>query len=71
MEPPVRGCVRRHDALTFTDLDGNVFPYTVATHEVIDAADRSAMVGAGFPLTLFTSTVGGEMRDALRCDRAA
>ena len=59
------------EALTFTDVDGNTFSYTVAVHEVIDPADRADMLGGGFDLTLFTSTVGGEMRDTIRCDLAS
>lgn len=59
------------DSVTFTDVDGNVFAYTVAGLENLSPTAIEDMESGGWALTLFTCTVGGQSRIALRCDRAA
>ena len=56
------------DAVIFTDTDGNRFAYTVAGLEVLGPGDVEAMTGSDWALTLFTCTVGGQSRLAIRCD---
>jgi len=57
------------DWVTFTDLDGNVFPYEVAEIEVLAPTAIREMVGSEYPLTLFTCTLGGAERVTVRCER--
>lgn len=61
------GSLGLEDAVLFTDLDGNVFSYTVASVEVLAPTDVEAMTQSGWDLTLFTCTVGGQNRLAVRC----
>lgn len=56
--------------LTFTDMDGNVFRYRVATVEILLPYDSDLMTESGYPLTLFTCTVGGRYRVTVRCTYA-
>lgn len=58
------------DAVTFTDMDGNVFSYEVSCLETLSAYAVSDMTGGGWALTLFTCTVGGQSRLAIRCEEA-
>ena len=55
------------DAVTFTDMDGTVFRYKVDSLETISPYAISDMTSGGWPLTLFTCTVGGQSRLAIRC----
>lgn len=56
------------DDITFTDIDGNVFSYTVS-ETVILAADKTCeMTNRECPLTLFTCTTGGASRVTVRCE---
>lgn len=57
--------------VTFTDMDGNVFAYQVAAVEVLPPTAIEDMTASGWPLTLFTCTVGGQSRVAVRCEKAA
>lgn len=57
------------DIVTFTDVDGNAFTYTVALCEVLNPTDISGMESGGWDLTLFTCTVGGSYRVTVRCER--
>lgn len=57
--------------VTFTDVDGNQFCYTVAAVERLGAGDVDEMISGGWALTLFTCTPGGAMREAVRCVQAA
>ncbi|MBE6563244.1 MAG: sortase [Ruminococcaceae bacterium] len=54
----------------FTDVNGNVFNYTVALREILDATSVSDMTTSGFPLTLFTCNAGGYARVTVRCEIA-
>ncbi len=58
------------DEVVFTDVDGNVFRYSVAGLETIMPTDIDAMKNGEYPLTLFTCTYGGKSRIAVRCERA-
>ena len=58
------------DAVTFTDMDGTVFRYKVDSLETLSPYAISDMTSGGWPLTLFTCTVGGQSRRAIRCDQA-
>lgn len=55
------------DPVTFTDVEGTVYAYTVAETEVLQPTAIGEMVEAGWDLTLFTCTTGGQARFAVRC----
>lgn len=55
------------DSVTFTDMDGNVFSYTVAQVEILAPTAIDEMTGGDWPLTLFTCTLGGRSRVTVRC----
>lgn len=55
------------DVVTFTDVDGNVWSYTVSTVETIAGYDIEAMSAGDWDLTLFTCTYGGQNRVTVRC----
>ena len=57
------------DALSFTDMDGNVFSYTVVELETLPPYAVEEMTSGDWDLTLFTCTVGGQSRLAVRCER--
>lgn len=57
------------DSVTFTDMDGNVFSYSVSSLETLSPYAVSDMTSGDWDLTLFTCTVGGQSRLAIRCDR--
>ena len=58
------------DALSFTDIDGNVFSYTVVELETLPPYAVEEMTSGDWDLTLFRCTVGGQSRLAVRCKRA-
>ena len=58
------------DTVTFTDMDGNVFSYEVSSLETLSPYAISDMTSGDWDLTLFTCTVGGQSRLAIRCDQA-
>ena len=53
----------------FTDMEGNQFTYTVEAVEVLQPTAVEDMVSGQWDLTLFTCTVGGQARTAVRCVR--
>ena len=55
------------DEVRFTDVEGNVWEYTVASTEVINGYDVEAMESGGWDLSLFTCTYGGQQRFTVRC----
>ncbi len=55
----------------FTDVEGNLFLYTVAQLEELAPTAVEEMESGGWDLTLFTCTPGGKARLAVRCARAA
>ena len=55
------------DEVRFTDADGNVFLYTVSELEQLNGAAVEEMQAGDWALTLFTCTLGGQYRVAVRC----
>lgn len=55
------------DAVRFTDADGNGFAFRVAAVETLEAWETEAMERSGYPLTLYTCTIGGQYRVTVRC----
>lgn len=55
------------DGIMFTDVQGNVFHYTVAFGEVLQPTDIEDLTSGDFELTLFTCTIGGKLRYTVRC----
>ena len=55
------------DAVTFTDMDGNLFTYQVAELETLPPQATEEMESGDWALTLFTCTVGGQSRVTVRC----
>lgn len=56
------------DQVQLTDMDGNVFAYSVAAMEQLRPNQTWEMVTAGdYDLTLFTCTIGGRQRLTVRC----
>lgn len=59
--------LREDDVIVFTDVDGNRFRYEVAVKETLQPTDVEGMTDSGWDLTLFTCTLGGSHRIAVRC----
>ena len=59
----------QNDEVSFTDVDGNVFAYKVAEIETLSPYAIEEMTAGDWDLTLFTCTVGGQSRVAVRCER--
>lgn len=57
------------DEVIFTDSDGNVFKYEVSDIQVLRPTAVENMITGDWDLTIFTCTIGGRTRLALRCDR--
>lgn len=55
--------------IRFTDIDGNVFVYGVTDLETLEATAVEEMTEGPASLTLFTCTIGGEKRIAVRAER--
>lgn len=55
------------DTVTFTDVDGNVFDYTVVEVELLGSTAIEEMETGDWNLTLFTCTYGGRTRYTVRC----
>lgn len=55
--------------LTFTDMDDNIFHYQVVATELISPTSVDEVVNSQWNLTLFTCTIGGQSRIAVRCER--
>lgn len=58
------------DDIIFTDIDGNVFNYKVALVDTLSPYAVEEMKSGGWALTLFTCTLGGQMRVTVRCNNA-
>lgn len=63
--------LRIGDEVTFTDIEGNAFPYQVAEIETLPPTAVKEMKSGEWPLTLFTCTAGGQNRIAVRCEKRA
>lgn len=61
--------LHQSDRVIFTDVDGNVFGYRVLDFEQLRPEQVENMTCGEWDLTLFTCTVGGQMRLAVRCVR--
>ena len=57
------------DAVTFTDIDGNIFRYRVTEIETLQPYSVKEMTSGDWDLTLFTCTIGGRTRVTVRCER--
>lgn len=55
------------DEVRFTDMDGNVFIYSVCGTEQLGKYAVEDMLAGAWDLTLFTCTKGGRMRVTVRC----
>ena len=55
------------DEIIFTDMNGNVFFYTVEDLEVVRGTGTEEMISTEWDLTLFTCTYGGQDRYTVRC----
>ena len=62
------GNLKKGDPVIFTDMDGNRFFYEVTEIEILNAEETERMTESWWALTLFTCTVGGGRRIAVRCD---
>lgn len=56
------------DEVIFTDVAGNDFRYTVVELETLAGTAVEEMESGAWDLTLFTCTLGGQSRVAVRCD---
>ncbi len=57
------------DLVTITDAVGNVFSYELLEFETIDGNDKEGMLSGDWDMTLFTCTMSGQTRAALRFAR--
>ena len=57
------------DAVNFTDADGKVTDYTVAAIETLGEDESERMTESGYDLTLYTCTLDGHHRLAVRCEK--
>ena len=56
------------DAVSFVDMEGNVFCYEVAAKDILDPDAIEEMTAGDFDLTLFTCTYGGAQRVTIYCN---
>ena len=57
------------DKIKFTDIDGNVFTYSVVEVDTLKATAIEEMESGDWDLTLFTCTLGGQSRVTVRCEK--
>ena len=55
------------DLILFTDMAGNTFSYKVTETQVLDGTAVDEMESGDWDMTLFTCTLGGASRVAVRC----
>lgn len=53
----------------FTDAEGTVFRYAVASFDTLGHNDVEKLLGGDWDLTLFTCNTSGQTRCVVRCDR--
>jgi len=58
------------DEVSFADVDGNKFSYTVESLEQLPPTAVEEMNSGEWDLTLFTCTLGGKARLAVRCTKS-
>lgn len=56
------------DKVIFTDINGNEFRYTVVDLKILAGTAIEEMESGAWDLTLFTCTLGGQMRVTVRCE---
>lgn len=61
--------LKQGESVTFTDMNGFVYKYEVASIETLEATAVDEMKSSSFELTLYTCTYGGKARVAVRCRR--
>ena len=61
--------LKQDSVIYIVDMDGNVFEYAVRSMEVLESTAVEEMMFSDWDLTLFTCTVGGQARIAIRCVR--
>ena len=59
--------LRGGEEVKFTDVDGNVFCYSVEEIQILHPEDVDEMSDETWDLTLFTCTIGGSTRITVRC----
>lgn len=57
------------DEIRFTDVEGNVFQFTVRSIEILSATAIEEMRESDWDLTLFTCTYSGADRVTVRCEK--
>lgn len=57
------------DTVTFTDVDGNVFTYTVRETTSVTPDDSETVMNSGYALTLYTCTWDTSERITVFCER--
>lgn len=65
------GDLREGDAVTLTDMDGNVFGYEVVSLEQLDESSIEETSEGGGDLVLFTGTIDYSKRLIVRCEALA
>lgn len=61
------GHLKAGDAVIFTDMESNVFSYTVDSVELLMPTDVDKVKDSGDDLILYTCTYGGAKRITVRC----
>ena len=56
------------DSVFFTDMDGEVYEYTVVAKDILAPTAVEEMTAGEYDLTLFTCTPGGASRVTVSCD---
>ena len=56
------------DAVSFTDMDGDVFEYRVALVETVEPTAVEQVLESEYALVLYTCTYGGKTRVAVFCE---
>lgn len=62
--------LKNGDAISFTDMDGNITSYKVSSVEKVKATAVSEVQHSGHALTLYTCTLDGMARIAVFCDKS-
>ncbi len=58
------------DSISFTDVGGNVYNYTVSETKLIDGSNSAEMTAGEWDLSLFTCNLSGAARVTVRCSLA-
>ena len=58
------------DAVIFTDMDGNIWHYSVAAMDILPAEAVEEMTAGEYDLTLFTCAPNRTQRITVRCNKA-